>query len=153
MPTLSYEVDIKAPLDVVYNYCTDPENIKETWSPDIVKDSSVISGTKGEKGSMFKIKGHYGGKDEEMRLMVIERWPNSKYATRQTEGPFKKWESVQEFEERSGTTHLRHTIDYELPRTGRIFQMVSHNDADHKIREGMEDYIQSLKHKMESSKQ
>jgi ligand-binding SRPBCC domain-containing protein len=99
---------------------------------------------------MFKVKGSYAGKDEDMRLMVTERWPNAKYTTRQTEGPFKKWESVQEFEERNGTTRVRHTINYELPRSGKILKMVHHNDADHKLQEGMEGYIRTLKFKMEA---
>jgi ligand-binding SRPBCC domain-containing protein len=151
MPTLSYEVDVKAPVDKVYEYCTNPENIKETWSPEIIKESTVISGTKGEKGSMFKVKGHYSGKDEEMRMMVIERWPNSKFETKQTEGPFKKWDSVQEFRGDNNMTHIKHTIDYELPTAGKILRLVSHRDADAKIREGMEEYIQNLKHRFDSS--
>ena len=151
MTTLSYEVDIKAPLTRVYQYSTDPENIKETWSPEIVTDSANISGTKGEKGSMFKITGHYGGKEEEMRMLVVERWPNNKFRAKQTEGPFKKWESIQEFQEREGVTHVKHTINYELPRLGRLVRIVSHSDADEKIRDTMEEYIQTLKYKMESS--
>jgi ligand-binding SRPBCC domain-containing protein len=150
MTTLSYEIDVNAPVDKVYKYCTDPDKIKETWPPDIVKDSTNISGSKGEKGSMFKIKGHYSGKEEEMRMMVIEKWPNSKFMTKQTEGPFKKWESVQEFQGRDNMTHIKHTIDYELPTAGKILRMISHRDADDKIREGMEEYIQTLKYKMES---
>jgi ligand-binding SRPBCC domain-containing protein len=101
---------------------------------------------------MYKLIGHYAGKDEEMRMMVIEKWPNSKFETKQTEGPFKKWDSKQEFEKRGEMTHLVHTIDYELPTTGKIFRMVSHRDAEDKIREGVETYIQTLKHKLESSR-
>ncbi|MEW6604689.1 MAG: SRPBCC family protein [Thermoproteota archaeon] len=154
MPTLRYEIDVNAPVEQVYNYSTDLDNQKEAWSPEIVKDAALVSGTKGEKGSMFKIKGHYAGKDEEMRMMVTEKWPNSKYETKQTEGPFKNWESVQEFEKRDdNTTHVKYTINYELPPTGKVFRMVSHRDADDKIREGAEQYIQNLKHRFESSRQ
>lgn len=154
MPTLSYEVDVKAPVDKVYNYCTDIDRQKEAWSPEIVKEATVISGTKGQKGSMFKIKGHYAGKDEEMRMMVTERLPNSRFETKQTEGPFKKWDSVQEFEKKGDdTTLVKHTVNYELPATGKVFRMVSHRDADAKLREGLEQYIQSLKHRIESSPQ
>src|SRR5215467_12544402 len=115
MTILSYEIDVKAPLEKVYKYCTDPDNIKESWPPDVVQDSQNVSGTKGEKGSVFKIKGNYGGKTEEMRMMVTEKWPNSKFAAKQTEGPFKKWESVQEFETKDNSTHIKHTIVYEMP--------------------------------------
>jgi ligand-binding SRPBCC domain-containing protein len=156
MTTLSYETDVKASVEKVYNYCTDPDNIKDTWPADMITDSTNISGTKGEKGSMFKVKGHYSGKEdkeEEMRMMVTERWPNSRYMTKQIDGPFKKWESVQEFEVRdNNTTHIRHTINYELPRAGKIIRRVSRSDADDKIRIGMEEYIQTLKYKMESGR-
>ena len=152
MTTLSYEIDLNAPVDQVFNYCTDPEKVAESWSPEIVKGSTIISGTKGEKGSIFKIEGHYGGKDEEMRMMVVEKWPNSKYVTRQEEGPFKKWESVQEFEGRENNrTRLKYTINYELPTTGKVFRMVSNRDADGKLRQGVEEYIQNLKHRFETT--
>ncbi|MEO9320344.1 MAG: SRPBCC family protein [Nitrososphaera sp.] len=150
MTSLSYETTIKAPVEKVFGYCTDPENIKEAWPPDIVTSSQQLSGVKGEKGSTFKILGHYAGKDQEMRMMVIERWPNSKFTTRQTEGPFKTWESIQEFEGNESSTHIKHTIHYELPRTGKLLRMVSHNDADRKIRQAMEDYTQTVKHKLEA---
>ena len=149
MTTLTYEIDLNAPVEKVYSYCTNPDNIKDSWPPDVVKETANISGTKGEKGSTFKIKGHYAGKDEEMRMMVTEKRPNDKFMTKQTEGPFKKWESIQEFQSRGNMTHVKHTIDYELPTTGKLLKMVTHKDADKKIRDGMEGYIQSLKYKME----
>jgi ligand-binding SRPBCC domain-containing protein len=151
MTTLTYEIDVNAPVEMVYNFCTNPDNIKNTWPPDIVKESTTLSGAKGEKGSTFKIKGHYAGKDEEMRMMVTESRPNNKFMTKQTEGPFKKWESIQEFQGGDNKTHIKHTIDYELPATGKILRIVTHKDADKKIREGMEEYIQALKYEMESS--
>jgi ligand-binding SRPBCC domain-containing protein len=151
MTTLSYEVDVKAPVEKVYNYCTNLDNIKDAWSPELVKSATNISGTQGEKGSMYKLTGHYAGKDEEMRMMVVERWPNNKFMTKQTEGPFKKWESVQEFRGRDdNSTHVKYTINYELPTTGKVFRMVTHRDADDKIREGVEQYVQTIRHRLES---
>jgi hypothetical protein len=126
--------------------------MKETWSPELVKSATNISGTQGEKGSVYKLVGHYAGKDEEMRMMVVEKWPNNKFMTRQTEGPFKTWESIQEFRGRDeNSTHVKHTISYELPATGKVFRMVSHRDADDKIREGFEEYIQTLKQRFAST--
>ena len=79
-----------------------------------------------------KIKGHYAGKEEEMRMTVTEKRPNSKFMTKQMEGPFKRWESVQEFQGRENTTHIKHNIEYELPTTGKLLKMVTHKDADKK---------------------
>ncbi|MEO9321608.1 MAG: SRPBCC family protein [Nitrososphaera sp.] len=150
MTTLSYEMEIKAPVEKVFQYCADPENFMESWPSDVITGSQQLSGTKGEKGSTFKLRGMYSGKEEEMRMMVTEKWPNGKIRTKQTEGPFKKWESIQEFEGHDNVTNLRYTIRYELPRTGRFMKMVSHSDGDHIMRQGLEDYIQNVKHKMES---
>ena len=150
MPTLSYELDINAPIEKVFEYYTDPSNIKESWPSDIVKESAIVSGAKGEKGSVFRIKGQYLGKHEEMRVQVIERWPNKKFITKQIEGPFKKWESTQEFQDSNNATHIRHTVEYELPMTGKIVSMVSGKEAENKIRTGLEQAGQTVKNKMES---
>jgi len=152
MTTLTYDMDLKAPVEEIYNFMTDIDSVKSAWSPDIVKEATVISGNKGEKGSVIKLLGHYGGKDEEMRLLVVDRTPNSRYASKQTEGPFKQWESVSEFRSKdNNTTHVKYSINYELPTTGKIFRMVTNRDADDKLRKGVEDYIQNLRQKFQSS--
>jgi ligand-binding SRPBCC domain-containing protein len=55
------------------------------------------------------------GKEEEMKLEVIQKEENKKLVTTQTEGPFKSWESVQEFQGNGNSTQIRHVISYELP--------------------------------------
>ncbi len=151
MTTMSCEVDINAPVEKVFAYYTDPSNIKESWPSDIVKESGIVSGAKGEKGSVFMVKGHYMGKQEEMRVQVIEKWPNKKFITKQIEGPFKKWESIQEFQDSNNTTHIKHTVDFELPIAGRIVNMVSGKEAENKIRAGLEQAVQTVRNRMESS--
>src|SRR5215216_8177769 len=89
----------------------------------------------------------------EMRLEVVEKEQNRRLVTRQTEGPFKKWESIQEFEGRGGgnsSTHIRHLIDYELPTTRKIANMLSGSQADNKIKKGLEQAAQTVKQKLES---
>ena len=151
MGTIQYETDINAPVEKVYEYYTNPDNIKEAWPRDIVKESESVSGSKGEEGSEMKVKGQYMGKEEEMRLEVAEKEQNRRLVTRQTEGPFKKWNSTQEFEGRGGnSTHIRHSIDYELPTTGKIANMLSGSQADNKIKKGLEQAAQTVKQKLES---
>ena len=151
MAKIQYETDINAPVEKVYEYYTNPDNIKEAWPRDIVKESESVSGSKGEEGSEMKVKGQYMGKEEEMRLEVAEKEQNRRLVTRQTEGPFKKWNSTQEFEGRGGnSTHIRHSIDYELPTTGKIANMLSGSQADNKIKKGLEQAAQTVKQKLES---
>lgn len=138
MSQIKYDVEINAPVERVYEYYTNPDNIKEAWPQDIVKESeSISSSTKNEEGSEMRVKGQYMGKEEEMRLQIVDKEQNRKLVTQQVQGPFKKWESIQEFQGSDGrTTHIRHTIDYELPTTGKIANMLSGSQADNKMREG-----------------
>ena len=150
MTKVEYQIEISAPNEKVYEYYTNPDNIREAWPQDIVKESENVSGSKGEEGSEMKVKGEYLGKKEEMKLQVVDKEPNRKLVTRQTDGPFKKWESIQEFQGNGNTTHIRHTIEYELPTSGKIANTLSGNQADNKIKQGLEQAAQTVKQKLES---
>ena len=82
-----------------------------------------------------------------MRLEVVDKEQNRRLVTRQTQGPFKKWESTQEFQGNGNSTHIRHSIDYELPTTGKIANMLSGSQADNKIRKGLEQAASNSKAK------
>jgi uncharacterized protein YndB with AHSA1/START domain len=59
MSRIEYQTDINAQVEKVYEYYTNPNNIKETWPRDIVKESENVSGSKGEEGSEMRVKGQY----------------------------------------------------------------------------------------------
>jgi uncharacterized protein YndB with AHSA1/START domain len=65
MTKVNYETEINAPVGKVFEYYTNPDNIKESWPQDIVKESENVSGQKSEEGSEMKVKGEYMGKEEE----------------------------------------------------------------------------------------
>ena len=98
MTTVNSETEINAPIDRVFEYYTNPDNIKESWPRDIVKESENVSGQKSEEGSEMKVTGEYMEKMDEMILEVVEKEQNRRLVTRQTESPFQKWESTQEFQ-------------------------------------------------------
>src|ERR687897_1613781 len=150
MTKVEYQTEIISPIEKVYEYYTNPNNIQEAWPRDIVKESENVSGSKGEEGSEMRVKGQYMGREEEMKLEVVEKEPNRRLVTRQTDGPFKKWESVQEFQGNGNRTHIRHTIEYELPATGKIANTLSGSQADNKIKQGLEQTAQTVKRKLES---
>src|ERR671912_2254641 len=152
MSRVQYETDINAQVEKVYEYYTNPDNIKEAWPPDVVKESESVSGSKSEEGSEMKVKGQYMGKEDEMKLQVVDKEPNRRLVTRQTEGPFKKWESTQEFQGNGNRTHIQHAIEYELPTTGKIANTLSGSQADNKIRQGLEQAAQTVKEKLESGR-
>ena len=150
MTKVEYQTEINSPIAKVYEYYTNPDNIQEAWPRDIVKESENVSGSKSEEGSEMRVKGEYMGREEEMKLQVVDKEPNRKLVTRQTEGPFKRWESVQEFQGNENRTHIRHAIDYELPATGKIAKTLSGSQADNKIKQGLEQAAQTVKQKLES---
>ena len=152
MTKVEYQTQINASVQRVYEYYTNPNNIQEAWPQDIVKESEDVSGSKNEEGSEIRVKGQYMGKEEEMRLQVVDKEDNRKLVTKQTQGPFKRWDSIQEFQP-SGTnaTRVKHSIDFELPTTGKIANTLSGSQADNKIREALEQATQTVKQKLESS--
>ena len=149
MARVQSEVDINAPVDRVFQYYTDPDKIKEAWPQDVVKESEATTGTKNEPGSEMRVAGEQMGIWQEMRLQVAEKEENRRLVTRQVEGPFKKWESIQEFHGDNNRTHVRHTIDYEMPTTGKIAEFFTGGKADDKIREGLAQAAQTVKSKLE----
>lgn len=95
MTRIEYEEDINAPVERVYEYYTNPGNVKEAWPRDVVKESESTTTSKNEPGSEMKVKGECMGRQAEMRLEVAEKQqPNRKLVTIQTEGPFKRWENI-----------------------------------------------------------
>jgi len=150
MARIQTEVDINAPVDRVFEYYTNPDNIKEAWPSDIVKESGSTTGAKNEQGSEMRVAGEQMGIRQEMRLKVAEKEQNRRLVARQTDGPFKRWESIQEFQGDNNRTHVRHIIDYELPTGGKVADIFTGGQADDKIRSGMEQAAQTVKRKLES---
>ncbi len=46
MSRIEYEVDINAPVERVYEYYTNPDNIKEAWPKEVVKESESTTDSK-----------------------------------------------------------------------------------------------------------
>jgi ligand-binding SRPBCC domain-containing protein len=98
----------------------------------------------------MKVKGEYMGRQAEMRLEVAEKEQNRRLVTRRTEGPFKRWESIQEFQGDNNRTHVRHTIDYELGTAEKAGNFLTGSQAHDKIRQGLQQAAQTVKQKIES---
>ena len=98
----------------------------------------------------MKVKGEYMGIEKEMKLQVAEKEQDRRLVTRQTDGPFKKWESIQEFQGDQNRTHVKHTLDYELPTMGKVADVATGSGAEDKIRRGLEQSAQTVKQKLET---
>ena len=153
MTTIQTQIEINAPVNTVFEYYTNPDNIKESWPRDIVKESENVSGQKSEEGSEMKVKGEYMGKQDEMLLEVVQKEQDKRLVTKQTEGPFQSWESTQDFQSNgNNSTQVNHTINYELPTTGKVANFLTGSQAEDKIRQGIEQAAQTVKQKLESIK-
>jgi uncharacterized protein YndB with AHSA1/START domain len=122
MTQLQYETDINAPVERVYEYYTNPDNIKEAWPRDVVKESEATTSAKNEPGSEMKVKGEYMGRQAEMRLEVAEKEQNRRLVT----------------------------IDYELGTAEKAGNFLTGSQADDKIRQGLQQSAQTVKQKLES---
>ena len=152
MTSIQNQIEINAPVERVFEYYTNPDNIKESWPRDIVKESENVSGKKSEEGSEMKVTGEYMGKKDEMIIEVVQKEQNKRLVTKQTDGPFQIWESIQEFQSNeNNSTNVNHTINYELPTTGKIANVLTGSQAENKIRQGIEQAAQTVKQKLESS--
>ena len=156
MATIQNQIEINAPVERVFEHYTNLGNIKESWPRDIVKESENVSGQKSEEGSEMKVTGEYMGKKDEMILEVVQKEQNKRLVTKQTEGPFQRWESIQEFQSGGNgntttTTLVNHTINYELPTTGKIANVLTGSQAENKIRQGIEQAAQTVKQRLESA--
>ncbi len=150
MTTIRNEIEINAPIASVFEYYTNPDNIKEAWPSEIVKESENVSVQKSEEGSEMKVTGEYMGKRDNMFLEVVDKEQNKKLVTRQTQGPFKRWESIQEFQNgQKNYTLVIHTIEYELPTTGKIGNILTGSQAEEKIKQGIQQVDQTIKQKLE----
>jgi ligand-binding SRPBCC domain-containing protein len=150
MPTFKTEIMIDAPIEKVFEFYTNPDNIKESWPHDLVKESENVSGQKSEVGSEMKVEGQYMGKSEEMILEVTQKEQNKRLVTRQIDGPFESWESIQEFQNNGNTsTMVSHTINYKLPTASKVGNFLTGNQAEDKIRQGLEQAAQNVKSKLE----
>ena len=152
MTRIQTQIKIDAPVNTVFEYYTNPDTIKESWPSDIVKESENKSTKKSEEGSEMIVTGEYMGKEDEMILEVVKKEQNRRLVTKQTEGPFQEWESTQEFQSNgNNSTKVNHTINYELPTTGKVANFLTGSQAEDKIRQGIEQAAQTVKQKLESS--
>ena len=54
------------------------------------------------------------------------------------------WKSTQEFNGNGNNIHVRHSIDYDLPTTGKIANVLSGDQANKKLKEGLRQAAQTV---------
>jgi uncharacterized protein YndB with AHSA1/START domain len=97
MTTIRNKIEINAQIASIFEYYTNPDNIKEAWPSEFVKESGNVSGQKSEEGSEMKVNGEYMGKRDNLLLEVVDKEQNKKISYKTNKDPFNRWESIQEF--------------------------------------------------------
>jgi len=70
---------------------------------------------------------------------------------KQEEGPYKEWESIQEFKDKeNNSTEITVTIHYELPTSGKIANVLTGSQVEDRIRKAINQSTQIVKQKLES---
>jgi hypothetical protein len=59
--------------------------------------------------------------------------------------------TLQNMDIESNSTRVTHIINYELPTTGKIANVLTGSQAENKIKQGIEQAAQTVKQKLESS--
>lgn len=83
-----------------------------------------------------------------MALDIVDKEQNKRLVTQQTQDPFKKWKAFKAMET---ILWVNHTINYELPITGKIANVLTGRQSENKIKQGIGRAAQTIKKRLESS--
>jgi carbon monoxide dehydrogenase subunit G len=117
MAIIERSIDIKAPLERVFSYITDPANRVE-WIPDVSSIRNTSGSGKGQKWD-YTYKMH--GIPIKGKVEVTEYIQNKRYSHKNNRGFAKNWSY--DFQSTSEGTRLTVTVEmvpYSLPFVGKI---------------------------------
>ena len=118
MAVVSKSIEIQAPVDTVFTYFARPEHVSDQIKNDSVGMTVVPMDIKEGMGvgTTFRIIGDFSGKRLEWDCETIEFVRNEKISAKQIEGPFKRWQIINEFKELGeNLTRVTMTVDYVMP--------------------------------------
>ena len=118
MTVVTKSIDIKTPVDNVFTYFARPEHVSDQIKTDTVGMTVVPMDIKEGMGvgTTFRIIGDFSGKRLEWDCETTEFVKNEKISAKQIEGPFKKWQIINEFKALGDNlTRVTMSVDYDMP--------------------------------------
>ena len=118
MTVVSKSIEIQTPVDTVFTYFARPEHVSDQIKNDSVGMTVVPMDIKEGMGvgTTFRIIGDFSGKRLEWDCETIEFVRNEKISAKQIQGPFKRWQIINEFKELGeNLTRVTMTVDYVMP--------------------------------------
>ena len=118
LTVVSKSIEIKAPVDTVFTYFARPEHVSDQMTEKGVGMTVIPMDIKEGMGvgTTFRIIGDFNGKRLEWDCETTEFDREERIAAKMIEGPFKKWEIINEFKALSDNlTKVTMTVNYEMP--------------------------------------
>jgi len=118
LTVVSKSIDIKTPIDTVFTYFARPEHVSDQMSEKEVGMTVIPMDIKAGMGvgTTFRIIGDFGGKRLEWDCETTEFEREERISAKQIDGPFKKWEIVNEFKALGeNLTRVTMTVNYKMP--------------------------------------
>jgi uncharacterized membrane protein len=143
MKTIIEDIQVEAPLDIVFDFLVDPHNLREIW-PNIVEVKSVKK-SKSNAGFNFSWTYKMAGVDLEGKCESIEYIPYELLVVKSSKGLDSTitWR----FNSTGHTTHVTLTFDYQPPASAlkQAEEAVLIQENEH----GVETMLQNLKNRLE----
>ncbi len=118
LTVVSKSIDIKTPVDTVFTYFARPEHVSDQMADKGVGMTVIPMDIKEGMGvgTTFRIISDFGGKRLEWDCETTEFIREEKISAVQIDGPFKKWQIINEFKSLGDNlTRVTMTVHYEMP--------------------------------------
>ena len=118
MTLVTKSIEVKAPIDNIFTYFARPEHVSDQIKSDAVGMTVVPMDIKEGMGvgTTFRVIGDFGGKRLEWDCETTKFVRNKEISAKQIDGPFKKWQITNRFEELGeNLTRVTMSVDYEMP--------------------------------------
>ena len=124
------ETEVNAPVDEVFKFFSNPDNL-ETLTPPWLHFKMVTQQPLEIKtGTTIDYRLRIHRVPVSWQSKITEWRPPFRFIDIQTKGPYRSWSHIHEFEELSGRTLVRDTIDYEVPGGFIVDRLLVRNDIE-----------------------
>lgn len=137
-------IEIRAPIERVYEFCTDVANLPPLFPREVSVEIVHRPTPPLSAGSEIRLLFHRAGINYPWESVITECRPPEVFEDVQVRGPMKRWVSRHFFEPTERGTRVRHVIEYEMhfgmlgricafaaePLLRRIFRHVHHATRD-----------------------
>jgi uncharacterized membrane protein len=152
MTNISKTMQINAPVSEVFTYFARPEHMADQFPENMALNVIPIEVKNGfGVGTIFRISGNFDGKQLEWDCETIDYIPYRRIVAKMIKGPFKRWQIIVEFEEKSEkSTKTSLNVDYDMPM-GPLGGLIDRVKLKKTAERGMENGLYRVKALLEGT--